>query len=124
MILLLSALMIVIISMAPAAFGQMRTERLLNACKEKTKVMKLIQGKPEVVGEKIDGLCHGYLVGIYDALVENKVICTPSDPPTPEHLYSVLETYLKVEPSGSTKGAVEVTRTAYQRAFLCEEKRK
>ena len=126
MVLLLSTLIIpiIIIPIIPAAFGQMRTETLLNACKEKTQVMKLIQGKPEVVGEKIAGLCHGYLVGVYDALVESKVICAPSDLPTPEYLYSVLETFLKIEPSGSAKPAVEVTQAAYQRAFSCEEKRK
>ena len=124
MFLWLSAFMIVIMSTAPVAFGQMHTEALLNSCKEKTQVMKLIQGKPEVVGEKIAGLCHGYLVGVYDALIESKMICTPSDAPTPEYLYSVLQTFLKLEPSGSAKPAVEVTRAAYQRAFPCEEKRK
>ena len=109
MVLLLSTLIIVIMSMALAAFGQMHTETLLNACKEKTQVMKLIQGKPEVVGEKIAGLCHGYLVGVYDALVESKVICAPSDLPTPEYLYSVLQTLLE----GRTFGLCKVSRRGH-----------
>ncbi len=71
-------------SIVPAAFGQMRTEERLNTCKEKTLVGKRIQGKAEVVGEKMNEFCHGYLVGIYDALIESKMICTPSNSPTPE----------------------------------------
>ena len=67
---------------------------LLDACKQKTNVVERVSGKLETVGEKMDELCHGYLVGAYDALIESRSICAPNDPPSPEYLLSILELYL------------------------------
>jgi hypothetical protein len=124
MVLLLSVFMMILLCMPGETPGQMRTETLLSACKEKTQVMKFIQGKPEVVGDRLDGLCHGYLVGVYDSLVERRIICAPPNNPTPEYLYSVLQRYLNADSSSSAKPVIEHLHVAYSRAFPCDEKRR
>jgi hypothetical protein len=107
---------------ADSAFGQLRTETLLDSCKRKTQVWESVQGKPQPVGEKIDGLCHGYLIGVYDASIDTKAVCAPGNPPSPEYLLSVVETYLKTEPAARGKNATQVARAAYLRAFPCKDK--
>ncbi len=109
--------------MTNSAFAQLRTDALLDACKHKTQLWESVQGKPQPVGEKIDGLCQGYLVGVYDSSIESKALCNPSSPPTAEYLLSVVETYLKAEPGARGRNATQAVRAAYVRAFPCKDKK-
>ncbi len=115
-------LAVVLFGVVDSALAQLRTDALMDACKQKTQVWERVEGKLQAVGEKIDGTCRGYLVGAYDALIESKAICAPGDPPSPEYLVSVLETYLKAEPARG-RNATQVARSAYLRAFPCKEKK-
>src|SRR5712664_3450979 len=112
-----------LLGVADSSFGQLRKQALLDACKRITQVHESVEGKPQPVGEKIDGLFHGYLVGVYDSSIESKAICAAGDPPSPEYLLSVVETYLKAEPAGRGRNASQVVRSAYVRGFPCKDKK-
>jgi hypothetical protein len=72
----------VLLLTAVPSVAQLRIDALLNHCKQKVQVLELLQGKPQVVGEQIAGLCEGYLVGTYDALIDRKLICAPDAAPS------------------------------------------
>jgi hypothetical protein len=114
----------VLIGLPAAAAAEMSTEALLKACREKVQAVEVIEGKPQVVGEKLNELCHGYLVGVYEAMTRSGSICSSAEPATPEYLLSVVQTYVGKGPPAGHPQAVQVTEAAYRRAFPCEPQRK
>lgn len=114
----------VVLSVAGPALAQIRTEALLDSCKKKTQVWERVEGKLQPVGEKVDGFCHGYLVATWDVLTQSKAICVSGDKPAVDYLLSVVQTYVKADPKAVERGAAQVIRAAYARAFPCKEKPK
>jgi hypothetical protein len=70
-----------------SASAQTRTDALLKSCSQKTVVWGRVDGKLEVVGHGMNGLCQGYLIGVYEAMLTSKAICAPAEAPTPEFLF-------------------------------------
>ena len=113
-----------VIFFSALAAADMPTASLVKACKEKTQAVEVIEGKAQVVGEKLNELCHGYLLGIYEVMIRGTMICAPAEPATPDYLLSVVQTYLVANPSEADAAAVQVTEAAYRRAFPCDAQRK
>ena len=109
----ISVIIIVLFAWVPVC-NALTMEELLKACGNETIVFNK---KGEQVGQKLDGYCSGYLLGALESLaLVDPNICI-KDKITPEHLLSVLKTYIKEK--GGEENAQETLRKAFTRAFSC-----
>lgn len=130
MVLFLWPLVLPLVLAGGAAQADVSGRQLVDKCKEKTPVMQRVDGKLTVVGERLDGYCEGYLLGVYGALVQSGIICAPSNEVTGDYLKSVFDHYFKTLPRDKAEGylktvspASEMLKTAYSRAFPCKDNR-
>lgn len=97
--------------------------QLFDRCQKRTKVMERVNEKLTTVGEHLDSYCEGYLIGVYNALMESKIICAPpKEVPNSEYLKSVFEFFLKDQPGKKDAQVAAVLKDAYTRVFSCKKK--
>ncbi len=85
-------------------------------------MFKTVNGNLEVVGDRVDSLCQGYLEASFDFLLSSKVrvVCLSGPRPSSDYLASVFLTYVSGTPEAMKDSAVDVVRAAIARAFPCE----
>lgn len=92
-------------------------EQLGEKCDKKQFVMS---GSGEIVGDKLNDYCSGYLTATLDALRHMPNIkCDNKGPQDVHYLLSVLRTYLKKANLSNTDNASRALLSAYSRAFGC-----
>lgn len=113
----LSAAALVMMSMpAPA---QIQTAEIERACGKRTQVVAIVGDDPEVVGERVDAFCRGYLEASFDALQASSRVCISDARPSSEYLASVFLTYLKSVPGAREQPATRAVFASFLRAFPC-----
>lgn len=96
------------------------TERLAAACEKNMEHWDRVAGKFQKIGASLDQFCEGYLVGTFEALESQKLICAKdSERPRAEFLASVVQTYIGSNKNEKARPAQDVVRRALERAFAC-----
>jgi hypothetical protein len=102
---------------------QILSADLDKACNDKTKVFKVVDGKTQMVGEHLDGLCRGYLEASFDAFQvgQERVVCVVGSRPSSEYLASVFQIYLGTTPESRSEPAWRIVRVSFGNAFRCKD---
>lgn len=96
------------------------TERLVAACDDKTVKLERVDGKLQKIAESMDSFCEGYLIGSFEALRGEKLVCVKDEMPRPEYLSSVFRMYMEQRRDHKKAAATVVVREAFRRAFPCK----
>jgi hypothetical protein len=113
---LIVALPIFIVSTEVVA-ADLTIEQLSDKCDKKQFVMS---SQGEIVGDKLNDYCSGYLAATLDALRNiGPIKCDNTEPQEANYLLSVFKTYIRKSDILSTDSASRVLLNAYSRAFGC-----
>lgn len=105
--------------MSLPAPAQVQTLDLEKSCGKHTQVVAIVGEDPEVVGERIDAFCRGYLEASFDVLLAGSQVCVRDARPSSEYLASVFLTYLKTVPGARAQSAMMAVFASFMRAFPC-----
>jgi hypothetical protein len=107
--------MMLLLFLAGTATAQVSIKQLSNECSKSMSTTQLVDGKIKIVGEEMDPFCRGYLLGVYDVITAAGEV--KNEAPSADYLKSVVNTYLRDNPTKNSGPAAPILRAAFRRAF-------